>query len=96
MSQPYTTRYFIEPAADDPQARYPCGTCRRIVGVRNKAIQCEVCNYWNHIGCDGISTYDYDKMKKLPQVERDKIIHYCKQCLEDALPCPIMKNIVNI
>ena len=87
MSQPlHTSRYFIEPAADDPHPRYPCGTCRRVVGERNKAIQCEVCNYWNHIGCDGISPYDYEKLKKLPQVERDKIIHYCKRCMEDALP----------
>ena len=43
MSQPpNTSRYFIEPAADDPNARYPCGTCQRVVGERNKAIQCEV------------------------------------------------------
>ena len=105
MSQPPNTlRYFTEPAADDPHARYPCGTCQRVVGERNKAIQCEVCNYWNHIGCDGISPYDYEKLKKLPQVERDKIIHYCKRCMEDALPfqklsddefiTSIIKNIV--
>ena len=105
MSQPpNTVRYFIEPAAEDPHARYPCGTCQRVVGVRNKAIQCEVCNYWNHIGCDGISPYDYEKLKKLPQVERDKIIHFCKRCMEDALPfqklsddefiTSIIKNIV--
>ena len=86
MSQPITFRYFTEPAADDPHPRYPCGTCHRVVDERNKAIQCDLCNYWNHIGCDGIEPYDYDKLKKLPQAQRDKIIHYCKQCLEDAVP----------
>ena len=42
MSQPPNIRYFFEPAADDPHARFPCGTCQRVVGERNKAIQCEV------------------------------------------------------
>ena len=78
MSQPSTSRYFTEPAADDPHARYPCGTCQRIVGVRNKAIQCEVCNFWNHIGCDGILPYDYDKIKnflKLKEIKSPTIVN---------------------
>ena len=77
---------FEEPPADDPQPRYPCGTCQRNISSHFKSIQCDSCNYWNHIRCDGILPYDYDKMNKLPQAEKDKIIHYCKVCVESNLP----------
>ena len=76
--------YFTEP--DIPQARYPCGTCERIVTDCNKAFQCVICNYWNHIKCDGILPYDYDKFKKLPVATQDKKIHFCKKCIEDSIP----------
>ena len=66
--------YFAEPAEDDPHARHPCGICARNVADRNKAFQCNACKYWNHIRCDGILPYDYDKFNKLPQdvCERQK------------------------
>ena len=77
---------FIEPDENDPHAKYPCGTCLRSVSNRNKAFQCDVCNYWNHIKCDGILPYDYDKFLKLPQAVKDKKIHICKKCTENSLP----------
>ena len=77
---------FPELTDKNPQARYPCGTCERIVTNRNKALQCVICNYWNHIKCDGILPYDYDKFKKLPQAVQDKNIHFCKKCKEDSIP----------
>ena len=78
--------YSVEPAESDPQARHPCGTCSRKVSDRNKAFQCKACNYWNHIRCDGILPYDYDKFNKLPQAVKDKRIHFCKKCIENSIP----------
>ena len=77
---------FVEPADNDPHPKYPCGTCLRNVSDRNKAFQCNACNYWNHIKCDGILPYDYDKFQKLPQAVKDKKIHFCKKCTESSLP----------
>ena len=79
-------RYFIEPTDDDPNPRYPCGTCGRNVSTRMKAIKCDSCNYWNHIRCDEITPYDYEKMLKLPQVVQEKHIHFCKICKEECFP----------
>ena len=78
--------YFTEPSADEPNPRYPCGACNKNVSERSKAIQCDSCNYWNHIRCDEITPYSYEKLLKLPQAKRDKIIHYCKKCKEDNFP----------
>ena len=51
-----------------------------------KAIKCDSCGFWNHIRCDGITPYDYDKMLKLPIAERDKITHFCLICKEECFP----------
>ena len=60
-------RYFTEPSADDPNPKYPCGTCDKNINERSKAIQCDSCNYWNHIRCDEITPYAYEKLLKLPR-----------------------------
>ena len=79
-------RYFQEPATDDPNPKYPCGTCGRNVSQRFKAIQCDICNYWNHIRCDGVTPYAYKKILELPQSERENMIHFCKTCKENCIP----------
>ena len=43
---------------------HPCGICTKKVGQRHKAIQCDLCNYWNHIRCDGIEDKVYEKITK--------------------------------
>ena len=40
-------KYFVEPISENP--KYPCGTCKLNVNKTHKAIQCDNCNYWNHI-----------------------------------------------
>ena len=44
-----------------------------------KSIQCDICNYWNHIKCDLVDNKTYDSYKKnsLP------FTHYCKICREE-------------
>ena len=36
--------------------------------------------------CDEITASYYEKMLKLPQVVREKIIHFCKICKDDSFP----------
>ena len=79
-------RYFIEPSEDDPNPRYPCGTCGRNVSTRMKAIKCDSCGYWNHIRCDEITPYDYEKLLKLSPAVREKLTHFCKSCKEECFP----------
>ena len=79
-------RFFNEPAENEQNPKYPCGICNKNVSSRFKALKCQNCGYWNHIRCDGIPVNMYDKLAKLPESEKKKIIHYCKFCLEDNLP----------
>ena len=59
-------RRFIEPdvvgvpMGPIPKPIYPCGICSKNVGSR-KSLTCDICGYWSHIGCEGISAYDYGK-----------------------------------
>ena len=82
----HSMRYFTEPSNATPNPRYPCGTCGKNVSQHFKAIQCDICRYWNHIRCDGITPYAYEKMLKLPQAELEKMTHFCKICKEDFFP----------
>ena len=69
-----------------PNPIYPCGCCNKKVNPRNKAMQCDICNYFNHIRCDGISAYDYEKMKKINDTPGLELSHICKICKEEIFP----------
>ena len=73
-------RYFQEPDLQDPNPFFPCGKCGLKVRNNHKAIQCDNCNYWTHIKCDGIDNSSYEKLKK------SFSMYFCKICLESALP----------
>ena len=61
---------------------YHCGVCKRKVGVRNKAVFCDLCQLWNHIKCDGIDDKTYEDLKKSDDDEK----YYCKLCKEGIFP----------
>ena len=67
-------RYFTEPTEEN--AKYPCGICSKNVTFRHKAIQCDSCNFWNHIKCDQIDIKTYEELKKSNNTEK----YYCKIC----------------
>ena len=73
-------RYFKEPTGDNP--KYTCGSCNKQVGNQHKAVQCDICNYWNHIKCDGIDNKNYELMKK----SQTTIHHLCKICKKENFP----------
>ena len=61
---------------------FHCGTCKKKVGQRHKAVQCDFCDKWNHIKCDGIDNKTYDALKK----SNDNTKYYCKLCKENIFP----------
>ena len=81
-------RHFNEPNENDKNPKYPCGICLKTVGKRMKAIQCDLCNYWNHIKCDGIDNKTYEALKK----SNDPELYYCKICKEDIFPFQTLSN----
>ena len=68
-------RYFYEPTGNNP--RHPCGICTKNVSYRHRAVQCDLCNYWNHIKCDGVENKTYEALKK------DSVKHFRKLWKED-------------
>ena len=44
-----------------------------------KAVQCDLCNFWNHIKCDGIDDKSYSNLKQANKSD----LYYCKICKED-------------
>ena len=70
-------RYFIEPTEQNP--KYPCGICTKNVSQKHRAIQCDPCNFWNHIKCDQIDIKTYEELIKSNNAEK----YYCKICKEE-------------
>ena len=75
-------RYFTDPPETESEnCVLPCGTCSKRVGKRMRAVQCDICNFWNHIKCDNIDPKYYEKLKIDPN-----IFHMCNICREDLFP----------
>ena len=76
-------RYFFEPTNAE-NIHYPCGICSLNVNNEQKAIQCDFCNYWNHIECEGIDRVTYENLMESSESE----IHCCPICNEEMLNNP--------
>ena len=87
-------RYFVVPAPGDMEnTSFPCGACNRRMGPRMKAVQCAICNYFNHIKCDGVDSSYYEKLKKSASlVDHNRVYsggsvhHYCGLCRGELFP----------
>ena len=44
--------------------RYPCGVCNRPVAKNHRAMQCDECDTFVHIKCDGLNAKDYELFSK--------------------------------
>ena len=59
---------------------FPCGVCGKSVNNNQKAIQCDICNFWVHIKCNGLNNDDYVLLQNSP----DK--WFCTKCSNNVLP----------
>ena len=60
--------------------KYPCEICNKSVHKNHRAIQCDICQYWIHIKCNGVSLNDYHDL----QLSDDQ--WFCKKCISDIFP----------
>ena len=82
-------RYFVDPPPElEENFVFPCGVCGKRVGKRMRAIKCDLCNYWNHIKCDGVDPAQYETLKTCDE----SISHYCKLCKEEIFPFQSIHN----
>ena len=49
------------------KAKFSCGVCRKNVNINHRAVQCDQCNNWVHIKCNGITPKDYESLKNEDQ-----------------------------
>ena len=61
----------------------PCGLCGKSVNSNHKAVQCDICNFWIHIKCNGLTANDYESLK----LSDDP--WFCNNCTNEALPFSI-------
>ena len=66
--------------------QFPYLIYEKAVAKNHKAVCCDVCNKWVHIGCNNINTYTYRKLKK------SDAPWYCKECLKKLMP---FSNVTN-
>ena len=50
------------PPTNGTEQEYPCAVCGDSVHDNDPAILCDMCNYWYHISCVGISARSYDQL----------------------------------
>ena len=81
-------RYFRDPSDDVANPIYPCGICAKTVARSHRAIQCDLCNFWNHIKCDGVEPSTYNKLKST----NDCSLYYCKTCKEEIFAFQTLSN----
>ena len=59
----------------------PCKKCKKDVGQESKAIKCDRCTAWVHLGCSDLSKTEYDFLEKSPSTG---FKWFCHQCDEDT------------
>ena len=59
---------------------YYCRICSKKVGHLHKSVQCDLCDQWSHIKCDGIDNKTYEALKKSSDYES----YFCKICKEET------------
>ena len=62
------------------QCRHPCGVCFKPVTSRQHAVLCEVCCYWLHTRCIGVSKEEYSALQLSDEPWS------CKNCQKEAKP----------
>ena len=61
--------------------QFPCGTCGRSVNKNHRALMCDGCDLWYHIGCVGVGGCEYSRNLSLSDLN-----WLCPVCLFSELP----------
>lgn len=54
--------------------KYPCGVCKKAVARNHRAMCCDECDTWIHIGCCGVSPKEYRHL------QHSNVSWYCTHC----------------
>ena len=58
-----------------------CGQCKKLVKNENPAMECEICQQWYHIKCQGITKAEYECIKGGGKKKYLSKLHwYCQTC----------------
>ena len=60
--------------------KFPCGTCQKTVATKCKAICCDLCNKWIHIGCNNLNKATYI------QIQHSATNWLCMHYLNNEVP----------
>ena len=87
LCQPCVLRLLLLLSAGDiecnsgpMQCSHPCGVCFKPVTSRQHAVLCEVCCYWLHTKCIGVSKEEYSVLQQSDEPWS------CKNCQKEAMP----------
>ena len=64
--------------------KYACPACLRTVAKNHRAVECDMCQNWYHIKCEGISPKTYNVMVQAS--EKDEFNYICSPCHLNSLP----------
>ena len=61
----------------DDERGSTCFACNKTVSSKDKALQCDCCNYWHHIACEQVTISTY---KNLIGMKECGVKWYCRKC----------------
>ena len=63
-----------------------CGHCKKLVKNDSPVMECEICNLWYHIKCQGITKAEYEYIKGGSKKKSlSKLYWYCLTCNRIAI-----------
>ena len=72
-----------------------CGHCNKLVKNDSLAMECEICNLWYHIKCQGITKAEYEYIKGGSKKKSLSKLHwYCLTC--DRIAVNFMKTMASL
>ena len=60
--------------------KFPCRICAKNVHDKDKAVQCDLCEFWIHIKCNNLNYLDYRYLQNCDES------WYCIECCSSIFP----------
>lgn len=79
MTKPGSSKTPDDQVVDNSESL--CGQCKKLVKNENQAMECEICQQWYHIRCQGITKAEYECIKGGGKKKYLSKLHwYCQTC----------------